>query len=793
MSKEQLHARDKIVQQMSRDSLIEENITKDIVKSISARQADFMVDENHQPQQAHDRNQSRVYYQASETMPPNTGETDSPMPTVSNSLSQTSEAIENMAITTDAEEIFPELIDEVPMEFAAFSERIADISKPEPKESLYEDIGKNIELLMDIKKQRLKKEIKQLKKAESALQYKEEEEEEEKHGEEAADESDEPESKSEERTEEKSQQRLKGDKKKHLTFKDDGAGSKGNIQSIPKSKKRLQFDVGKSEKEEEDNDVESFSDKEDEREGDDGDEDKEEENEGRLHFDKDEGYIRSGGKGKITSIVSKKLIHELEKEQEEKLDFGARSAYQLSRRTLRGTRYLHYKSELRSLQRGREEYSRRLKERGSQKEFAEKEKEHKAEGKDRLQQKSATSSKLKSGSRYQKEIEKEQSLKRTYQKKINQQKFIENEQRIHKNSEFVKKVKVAVEKAAAAAKSGIAVFLGIFVLIFVLLFIVFFIAIQFFQQGVTGTAAIYSGVYQSTYTDISECEAYFREMETDLEERILHIKEEYPGCDEYIYDLGNVGHRAVELISFIATKYQDFTLEMCREELESLFEEMYKLTVDITMEPRERDMRDEEGNILYDEEGNPLKEPYMAEICYITLTVKSWEEIMNGRLTAEERSRYNVYVLSQGAQQVYGNPLVENWQDKISSRFGYRIHPITKEKSFHAGIDIAVPVGTPLYSCTDGTVMIAQYSESAGYYIRILTDSGYSVIYMHLDSLGVSAGETVHKGMLIGATGNTGRSTGPHLHLEVRTPDNTPIDPTFIVVSGVASEESEGE
>lgn len=89
--------------------------------------------------------------------------------------------------------------------------------------------------------------------------------------------------------------------------------------------------------------------------------------------------------------------------------------------------------------------------------------------------------------------------------------------------------------------------------------------------------------------------------------------------------------------------------------------------------------------------------------------------------------------------------------------------------------------------------MTARYSDTAGNFIEVLTDSGYMVRYLHLDSIGVSAGDTVEKGALIGATGNTGRSTGPHLHLEVRTPEGKAIDPTFIVANGEGREEEETE
>lgn len=103
----------------------------------------------------------------------------------------------------------------------------------------------------------------------------------------------------------------------------------------------------------------------------------------------------------------------------------------------------------------------------------------------------------------------------------------------------------------------------------------------------------------------------------------------------------------------------------------------------------------------------------------------------------------------------------------MSSPFGYRIHPITGEYKLHNGTDFAATSGTPVYAAMDGTVTIAQYSSSAGNYISINHGNGLVTIYMHNTSLYVSPGDKVTKGQNIAASGNTGNSTGPHLHFQV--------------------------
>lgn len=101
------------------------------------------------------------------------------------------------------------------------------------------------------------------------------------------------------------------------------------------------------------------------------------------------------------------------------------------------------------------------------------------------------------------------------------------------------------------------------------------------------------------------------------------------------------------------------------------------------------------------------------------------------------------------------------------SGFGYRIHPIYKIRKMHSGIDFTAPVGTPIYATGDG-VVIAQGNER-GYGNRIMINHGYGYVtkYAHMSKFKVKKGERVKRGDIIGHVGNTGASTGPHLHYEV--------------------------
>lgn len=105
---------------------------------------------------------------------------------------------------------------------------------------------------------------------------------------------------------------------------------------------------------------------------------------------------------------------------------------------------------------------------------------------------------------------------------------------------------------------------------------------------------------------------------------------------------------------------------------------------------------------------------------------------------------------------------------KITSKFGTRIHPISGELTFHAGIDIAADKGTPIYAAFDGKVIAADFDEWNGNFIKIKHENNIVTVYCHCDHLNIKKGEVIRAGEVIGFIGSTGSSTGPHLHFELR-------------------------
>ncbi len=127
---------------------------------------------------------------------------------------------------------------------------------------------------------------------------------------------------------------------------------------------------------------------------------------------------------------------------------------------------------------------------------------------------------------------------------------------------------------------------------------------------------------------------------------------------------------------------------------------------------------------------------------------------------------------------------------RLTSSFGMRNHPILRQRRQHNGVDLAAPRGTPVYATADGVVEMARYFGSYGNYVQIGHGGDLETRYAHLSSYTVRDGEEVRKGDLIGYVGSTGRSTGPHLHYEVRVA-NEPVNPIPYMLADLETSDDE--
>ncbi len=160
---------------------------------------------------------------------------------------------------------------------------------------------------------------------------------------------------------------------------------------------------------------------------------------------------------------------------------------------------------------------------------------------------------------------------------------------------------------------------------------------------------------------------------------------------------------------------------------------------------------------------------YEAEIAAGEAEVDAMEEeladIENNIAQLEEQLRQeNSRVIYDGGQFLF--PL--DFYYRVTSEYGWRIHPIYGTEKYHSGIDFGAPTGQPIKAAYKGEVVISEYSSSAGNYIMINHGNGLATVYMHCSKLNVSVGQIVEKGDIIGLVGSTGNSTGPHLHFSVR-------------------------
>ncbi|GAB6009990.1 M23 family metallopeptidase [Dysgonomonas reticulitermitis] len=157
------------------------------------------------------------------------------------------------------------------------------------------------------------------------------------------------------------------------------------------------------------------------------------------------------------------------------------------------------------------------------------------------------------------------------------------------------------------------------------------------------------------------------------------------------------------------------------------------------------------------------KMDYISRQIYIQSN--SFDEVLELAKTQKDRLKHIPSI----------QPVPDRYLKQLASGYGMRIDPIYGTARFHAGMDFSANVGTPVYVTADGTVTLADWKQGYGKCIIIDHGYGYETLYAHLNEYKVRAGQKVVRGELIGEVGNTGKSTGPHLHYEVQVkgqPDN---------------------
>lgn len=183
---------------------------------------------------------------------------------------------------------------------------------------------------------------------------------------------------------------------------------------------------------------------------------------------------------------------------------------------------------------------------------------------------------------------------------------------------------------------------------------------------------------------------------------------------------------------------------------------------------------------LNERKGEVAEQPAAESKDYASLVVRIDKAVHETQL--KEQSVIDLWEsLSERQSLINATPNIKPARGWLTSRFGYRMSPFTGKQTMHAGLDIAAAPGSPIYAPADGVVSFAGYDEGYGKLVSV--DHGYGVTtrFGHTSQIYVQVGQKVSKWDVIAAVGNTGRSTGPHLHYEVRI-NGTPVDPINFIL-----------
>ncbi len=259
---------------------------------------------------------------------------------------------------------------------------------------------------------------------------------------------------------------------------------------------------------------------------------------------------------------------------------------------------------------------------------------------------------------------------------------------------------------------------------------------------------IYLPGYVETDPDVmEEVYRYITKLDAELELKILNSSASVVYVNEVATAKENVSiNTDIEpIISYLYTKFGDYTLD---DEVEDTIQEIH--------------------NYLYD-----LDNTLVLITSRLDLTVKTWDdyfynEIFDDLTDAEKILVYSSDLFgSYKSLQYLTAPFDLDWSQYITSRHGYRVDPFTNEIAIHSGIDIGMAEGTAVRAGSAGYASVAEDPDGYGIYVTISNyNNDTEILYAHLSGAAISDGDYVSSGDVIGYVGTTGRSTGPHLHIQ---------------------------
>lgn len=263
-----------------------------------------------------------------------------------------------------------------------------------------------------------------------------------------------------------------------------------------------------------------------------------------------------------------------------------------------------------------------------------------------------------------------------------------------------------------------------------------------------------------TSDQLSILEIDHRQLENKYERAVGDTELYRTELDELSDTLGKISHERSNLenaLSSLAVQYRDVfnSNETYKDQVDSLSTDIEKVVTEKT------ELEQQSNKVLSEralwEESLRMLEAKMGLQASEVMTLgrsKQLQQIANERL-----------FMLRGIPN--GLPIKKG---RVTDQFGYRIHPITGKRKMHNGMDWSAKRRTPIFATADGAVEFSGYHKKSGYgkLIIVSHNFGFKTYYGHMDKLLVKNGSVVRKGQLIGLSGNTGASTGPHLHYEVR-------------------------
>ncbi|MFO8082287.1 MAG: peptidoglycan DD-metalloendopeptidase family protein [Armatimonadota bacterium] len=288
---------------------------------------------------------------------------------------------------------------------------------------------------------------------------------------------------------------------------------------------------------------------------------------------------------------------------------------------------------------------------------------------------------------------------------------------------------------------------------------------------------------------LEEVRAVLRQIKTDLAQTEEELAGHQEAMSERLVALYEAGQPSYLEVVLNATSFEDFTnraefSRLMAEQDQNLLTWLVETEAKLQRQRAELEVKQAEVAQLTQEADRQKRIAEAAESEAEALVSKyardqAAAEKMLAELDAAEK-RLGALIREETRSGGYGGTSSGRYSlpvsGRITSRYGYRTHPIYRIRKFHNGVDIAAPSGTPIRACDDGKVLRAGWMGATGRTVIIDHGSGWSTSYGHCSSIYVSVGQVVTAGQTIAGVGTTGLSTGNHVHWMVYR-NGTPVDP----------------